>query len=99
MLNLPTGETRIPSKLKRDKNFQHCPVEAGDERYSNGIFDFNITRLPAFLDTCTLRFPDESVLVADFPAYGGSHLKEETVRTADLSRPYCWPKSRRGDST
>ena len=87
MLNSPTGETRIPSKLKRDENFLPCPAESGDEHYVNGIFEFNITQLLAFINTCTERFPVESVLVADFPAYGDSHLNEETVQTADLSRP------------
>jgi hypothetical protein len=80
-------ETRIPAKLKRDKNFQPCPTESGDEHYRNGVFEFNITRLLAFIDTCAERFSIEFVAVAEFPAYGTSHLDEETVRTADLSRP------------
>ncbi len=87
MLNAPSDETRIPAKLKRDKNFQPCPAESGDEHYLNGVFEFNITRLLAFIDTCAERFPIEFVAVAEFPAYGASHLDEETVRTADLSRP------------
>jgi len=80
-------ETRIPARLKRDKNFQPCPAESGHEHYANGIFEFNITRLLAFIDTCAERFPIESVQVDDFPAYGSSHLNEETVLSADLSRP------------
>lgn len=87
MLNSPSDDTRIPSKLRRDKSFQPCPAESGDEHYANGIFEFNITRLLAFIDACTERFPIESVTVTDFPAYGGSHLNEEIVQTADLSRP------------
>ena len=87
MLKSPPGETRIPCRLKHDKTFQPCHAESGDEHYANGIFEFNITRLLAFIDTCTARFPVESVLAADFPAYGSSHLNEETVQTADLSRP------------
>jgi hypothetical protein len=54
---------------------------------TNGIFEFNITRLLAFIDTCAERFPVELVPVDEFPNFGGSHLDEETVRTADLSRP------------
>jgi hypothetical protein len=80
-------ETRIPTRLKRDKNFQPCPAESCDEHYANGIFEFNITRLSAFIGTCAERFPIESVQVDDFPAYGSSHLNEETVLSADLSRP------------
>ena len=80
-------ETGVPATLKRDKNFQPCLVESGDEHYANGIFEFNITRLLAFIDTCAERFPIERVLVDDFPAYGSSHLNEGTVCNADLSRP------------
>jgi hypothetical protein len=50
--NSPSDETRVPATLKRDKNFQPCPAESGDEHYANGIFEFNITRLLAFIDTC-----------------------------------------------
>ena len=49
-------------------------------------FRVHITRLLAFIDTCPERFPVESVLVKDFPDFGSSHLNEETVRNADLSR-------------
>jgi hypothetical protein len=87
MLNSPSAETGFPAKLKRDTNFQLCPAESGDEHYQNGIFEFNITRLLAFIDTCAERFPIELVPVDEFPNFGGSHLDEETVRTADLSRP------------
>ena len=87
MLNSPSAETGFPATLKRDKNFRPCPAESGDEHYRNGIFEFNITRLLAFIDTCAERFPIELVPVPEFPNYGGSHLDEETVRTADLSRP------------
>ncbi len=80
-------ETRVPVRLKRDKNFQPCSAESGDEHYANGIFEFNITRLLAFIDSCQGRFPVESVRVDEFPAFGSSHLNEETVRNADLSRP------------
>jgi hypothetical protein len=80
-------ENHVLARLKRDKNFQPCLVESGDEHYANGIFEFNITRLLAFIDTCAERFPLERVLVDDFSAYGSSHLNEGTVCNADLSRP------------
>jgi hypothetical protein len=80
-------ETHVPAGLKRHKKFQPSPVESGDEHYANGIFEFNITRLLAFIGTCPERFPVERVLVEDFPAFGSSHLNEETVLNADLSRP------------
>jgi len=80
-------ESHVPVRLKRDKNFQPCSADSGDEHYANGIFEFNITRLLVFIDNCPGRFPVESVLVDEFPAFGSSHLNEETVRNADLSRP------------
>ncbi len=80
-------EIQIPTRLKREKNFRPCRVESCDEQYANGIFEFNITRLLAFIDTCPERFPIESVQVDDFPMYGSSHLHAETVLSADLSRP------------
>ena len=85
--NLLPDETHEPTRLKRDKKFQPCLIESGDEHYANGIFEFNITRLLAFIDSCQGRFPVESVRVDEFPAFGSSHLNEETVRNADLSRP------------
>jgi hypothetical protein len=61
--------------------------KATAKHYANGIFEFNVTRLLAFIDNCPEPFPVESVLVDEFPAYGSSHLNEETVLNADLSRP------------
>ena len=60
----------------------------GDEMYPNGIFEFNITRLLAFVQEHADRFLVERVELSEFRDYGKSpHLNEETVRLADLSRP------------
>ncbi len=76
------------AKLKLDKRFQPCPVEPGDEHYPNGIFEFNITRLLAFIQEHADRFPVERVELSEIPDYGESpDLNEETIRSADLSRP------------
>jgi hypothetical protein len=78
----------LPTGLRLDKGFQPCPVEPGDEFYPNGIFEFNITRLLAFVQQHTDRFPVERVELSEFPDYGDSpHLNEEAIRLADLSRP------------
>jgi hypothetical protein len=78
----------VPTKLKRDKRFQPCPIEPGDEAFPNGIFVFNITRLLAFMDAKPADFPIEFIEVASIPDFGGSrHLDEKTVASADLSRP------------
>jgi len=77
----------MPTKLKLDKKFQPCHVKGGDEAFRNGIFEFNITRLLAFIEAHAEQFPIEFIAVADIPDYGSSRLDEETVRPADLSRP------------
>jgi hypothetical protein len=77
-----------PSRLRLDKGFQPCPVEPEDELYANGIFEFNITRLLAFIQEHVDRFLVERVEVFEIPDYGSSSdLDEEVVRLADLSRP------------
>jgi hypothetical protein len=75
------------AKLKLDKIFQPCPAEPGDELYPNGIFEFNITRLLAFVETQVERFPIERVEVEGIQNYGSESLNEEAVSTADLLRP------------
>jgi hypothetical protein len=74
-------------KLKLDKTFQPCPAELGDELYPNGIFEFNITRILAFVATHVERFPIERVEVDDIANYGSENLDEEAIATADLCRP------------
>jgi hypothetical protein len=51
----------LPTRLRLDKGFQPCPVETGDEMYPNGIFEFNITRLLAFVQGHADRFHVEQV--------------------------------------
>jgi len=80
-------KSQIPAKLKLDKKFQPCPADEGDELYQNGIFEFNVTRLLAFIEAHAEQFPIEFVKLTDIPDYDGEHLDEETVRTANLSRP------------
>ena len=81
-----TDESPLPAKLRLDKGFQPGPEEGGDEHYPNEIFEFNITRLLAFMDARADRFPIESIAVAGIPDCGSSQLNDETFRAADLSR-------------
>lgn len=74
-------------KLKLDKTFQPCPAEPGDELFPNGIFEFNITRLLAFVEDHVERFPIQRVEVDDIPNYGDENLDEEALRAADLLPP------------
>jgi len=78
----------LPTKLIRDKGFQPCVAEPGDETYANGIFEFNITRLLAFAQEHTDRFSVIQVEICELPDYGnGRHLNEVAILVADLARP------------
>lgn len=81
----PTGK---PLLLRRDPQFQPCATEPGDELYPNGIFEFNISRLIAFISAHPERFPAETVELSEIPDYGSSkRLDDAAVQAADLSRP------------
>lgn len=83
----PSGCRRAPPKLRLDRHFAPCPSEPGDELYPNGIFEFNISRLLAFIAANTDRFPTELIQLADIPDYGPGNLDETAIEAADLSRP------------
>ena len=77
----------VPAKLRIVPSFEPCPIDAGDEVFCNGIFEFNITRLTAFVAAHPDRFPIEAITVASTPNYGDSRLDQSTIAVADLSRP------------
>jgi hypothetical protein len=77
----------VPAKLKLAPSFLPCPIDAGDEVFCNGIFEFNVTRLLAFIHAHTHRFPVEVVAVASIPNYDDSRLDQTTIAASDLSRP------------
>lgn len=83
----PSAPLRKPATLRLDPRFQPCLAEPGDELYPNGIFEFNITRLLAFIHAHTERFPTEVVELVDIPDYGSSSLEETAIDAADPSRP------------
>jgi len=77
-----------PHRLRRDPQFQPCATEPGDELYPNGIFEFNISLLIAFISAHPERFPTEIVQLSEIPDYGSSRpLDDAAVQAADLSRP------------
>ena len=82
------SDTATAVKLKLDKTFQPCPAEPDDELFPNGIFEFNITRLLAFVESDVERFPIERVEIDGIPNYGGENLDEETLGTADFAADY-----------
>lgn len=88
MVTIGQPQTLPLTRLKLDNAFQPCPVEEGEEVYTNGIFEFNVTRLLVFVQDHAAQFPVERVDLSELPDYGESpNLDEATVRLADLTRP------------
>jgi hypothetical protein len=88
MIPRPSESPQEPVRLQLDRQFRPCATEPEDELYPNGIFEFNVTRLLAFIGAHTERFPTELVELAEIPDYGGSaRLDEAAIVAADLSRP------------
>jgi hypothetical protein len=87
-VNDATGSGQsTPPKLKLSDSFLPCPVDTGDEIFCTGIFEFNITRLTAYIESNAALFGLEPVAVASIPNYGGSRLYQATIAAADLTRP------------
>jgi ParB/Sulfiredoxin domain len=86
MPSLPCPDP-LPLRLELDPSFEPCETVDGDELYPNGIFEFNITRLSAYI-VAAGRFRAELVALDDI-SYGGTSpgLNELTIAAADLSRP------------
>lgn len=74
-------------KFKIKKNFEPLPVEANDELFPNGIFEFNVTKLLVFLNEYPDDFPVEQVAVEEFISHDVSHLDGDTVERADIESP------------
>ena len=74
--------------LTKNKNFKPCSVDDGDEIYPNGIFEFNITKMMAFIQQNKSAVVQENIEVkscrTDFP---NKNLNESTVESANLSNP------------
>jgi ParB-like nuclease domain len=86
MESLPCRDPK-PVRLHRDPGFQPCEAQEGDELYANGIFEFNITRLLAYIGTAG-GFRAELIVLAEIPHSGDSAgLSEQTIVDADLLRP------------
>jgi hypothetical protein len=73
-------------KLKVDTGFKPLPVSEGDELYPNGIFEFNVTKLLAFIREHPIQFPVEQVEIESLGAQFGA-LNEGVVSTANLENP------------
>jgi hypothetical protein len=87
----------VPTRLRLNKRFQPCPIEEGDEFFANGIFEFNITRILALLDTDPAHFSVEVIETNTITAAGTS-MKQRSWRPICRAQFY-WPRSRRGAIT
>ena len=74
-------------RLKLDKAFAPLPVDEGDELFPNGIFEFNVTKMLAFIEANPDKFPVEEAEVQRLQVFTPDTLDEETIRHADLSKP------------
>lgn len=74
-------------KFKLMKSFQPCVAEADDELFPNGIFEFNVTKLIAFVRANPDKFPIEEVDVEEVRWGNSDDLDEATTQAANLSNP------------
>jgi hypothetical protein len=81
----PAGE-RL-RQLKLDKAFTPLPVDDGDELFPNGIFEFNVTKMLAFIEANPDRFPVANTEVQPLRGFSREILNEEAIQRADLSKP------------
>lgn len=73
-------------RFRVNKQFVPCPVIEGDELYSNGIFEFNITKIIEYIDKNPADIGLETVMVEDYYK-GFSSLDEAHVDKVAVSRP------------
>ena len=73
--------------FKMRKNFQLFSKEEGDEFYRCGIFEFNITRLLAFIESHQETFQPEDLSVKSVRTFPPSDLDESRVKNADITKP------------
>lgn len=81
----PAGQH--PRQLKLDKDFTPISVDGGDELFPNGIFEFNVTKILAFIEANAGKFPIGKVEVEPLRGYSSETLDEDTIRRADVSKP------------
>jgi hypothetical protein len=75
-------------KLKVHSDFTPLPFSEGDELFPNGIFEFNVTKLLAFIKDHPSQFPVEEIDIESLgAAFGRERLDEETISTANVKNP------------
>ena len=74
-------------RFRVKKSFLPVSCDAGDELYPNGFFEFNITKLLAFIKENPARFPVEQVELSSLGIHFSDHLNKETVSSANIQNP------------
>jgi hypothetical protein len=77
---------KTAKKLKVDKNFIPCPVEADDELYQNGYFVFNITKMHEYIERHSSDLDLIQIEVEDFPE-SFSSINDSHIDSVDVSKP------------
>ena len=73
--------------LTKSEDFEPLPVETGDEIFRNGIFEFNITKLLAFIKDSPAQFSIFQVKLVELADQGVDDLDEVTIQQANMSEP------------
>ena len=76
-----------PAPMARDERFVPMPKVAGEEYFVNGIFEFNITQLIAYINDHPTEYAREKVALTDLGSFGIDRLDEQTISKADLEMP------------
>jgi len=76
-----------PKRLKAYKTFKPLPVEENEEFFRNGIFEFNVTKLLAFIKDHPAEFQVEQIELNSLYRGASERLNEKTVRNVNLASP------------
>jgi hypothetical protein len=76
----------LPKKIKPTRYFNPLPKDEGDEFFRNGIFEFNVTKLRAFIADHPEQFFLEQVSVISLSRVTKG-LDEPAVQFADPTKP------------
>jgi hypothetical protein len=74
-------------QFRFNKGFKPLPLEEGEEFFCNGIFEFNITKLSAFIGANSDRFVEEHVELTSPALSFSGELNDQTVETARVQKP------------
>ena len=83
--NFDLERIQSANELKADEKFIPCPVNKGDELFSNGIFVFNITKMLEHIKNHPNEFELIEVTVADFHS-SFSSVDASHVDSVDVSQ-------------